>query len=510
MYSLNLMKIALELAMHDHVYEDIATKFFEHFLLIAEAMTNIAGAEIGLWDEEDQFYYDELNFPDGRVTPLRVRSMVGLIPLFAVEVLEPDTLAKLPGFHQRLKWFLKNHPELHDLVSRWEDPGTASAACSLLRGHRMKRLLARMLDETEFLSPYGVRALSKFHEDNPYRFHWAGQEISVGYQPAESDSGLFGGNSNWRGPIWFPVNYLLIESIRKFHKYYGDDFRVECPTGSGNFLTCRRSPASWATACATSFSRMPPAAGRSSATTRRCRTTRISATTCSSTSTSTATPVAVSAPRTRPAGQGSSPSCSSRSLPPHPLEIVMRTVLTDGHPPVVMPSCQVRRVLKGQKALVTGASSGIGKAVAIALGQAGADVVVNYVAGLEQAELVADEIRREGVRAIAHQADVSQEDQVQAMFARMAGELGGVDILVANAGLQKDVPFEEMTLKDWNTVIGVNLTGQFLCARRPCAPSSARVRADISCAAGKIVCMSSVHDTIPWAGHVNYAASKGA
>jgi hypothetical protein len=238
MYSLNLMKIALELAMHDHVYEDIATKFFEHFLLIAEAMTNIAGAEIGLWDEEDQFYYDELNFPDGRITPLRVRSMVGLIPLFAVEVLEPDTLAKLPGFHQRLKWFLKNHPELHDLVSRWEDPGTGERRLlSLLRGHRMKRLLSRMLDETEFLSPYGVRALSKFHEDNPYRFHWAGQEISVGYQPAESDSGLFGGNSNWRGPIWFPVNYLLIESIRKFHKYYGDDFRVECPTGSGNFLS---------------------------------------------------------------------------------------------------------------------------------------------------------------------------------------------------------------------------------------------------------------------------------
>jgi hypothetical protein len=153
-------------------------------------------------------------------------------------VLEPDTLAKLPGFHQRLKWFLKNHPELHDLVSRWEDPGTGERRLlSLLRGHRMKRLLARMLDETEFLSPYGVRALSKFHEDNPYRFHWAGQEISVGYQPAESDSGLFGGNSNWRGPIWFPVNYLLIESIRKFHKYYGDDFRVECPTGSGNFLS---------------------------------------------------------------------------------------------------------------------------------------------------------------------------------------------------------------------------------------------------------------------------------
>jgi glucose 1-dehydrogenase len=188
----------------------------------------------------------------------------------------------------------------------------------------------------------------------------------------------------------------------------------------------------------------------------------------------------------------------------------MRTVANDGHPPVVMPSCQVRRVLKGQKALVTGASSGIGKAVAIALGQAGADVVVNYVAGPEQAELVADEIRREGVRAIAHQADVSQEDQVQAMFARMQEELGGIDILIANAGLQKDAPFEQMSLKDWNTVIGVNLTGQFLCTREAVRAFRRQgVRPDISCAAGKIVCMSSVHDTIPWAGHVNYAASKG-
>jgi glucose 1-dehydrogenase len=188
----------------------------------------------------------------------------------------------------------------------------------------------------------------------------------------------------------------------------------------------------------------------------------------------------------------------------------MRTVLTDGHPPVVMPSCQVRRVLKGQKALVTGASSGIGKAVAIALGQAGADVVVNYIAGPEQAELVAGEIRREGVRAIAHQADVSQEEQVLAMFALMQEEFGGIDVLVANAGLQKDAPLEEMTLKDWNTVIGVNLTGQFLCAREAVRAFRRQgVRADISCAAGKIVCMSSVHDTIPWAGHVNYAASKG-
>jgi glucose 1-dehydrogenase len=188
----------------------------------------------------------------------------------------------------------------------------------------------------------------------------------------------------------------------------------------------------------------------------------------------------------------------------------MSSTADDQLPPVVMPSCPPRQVLKGQKALVTGASSGIGKAIAVALGQAGADVMVNYASDHAGAEAAADEIRREGVRAITHQADVSQEEQVLAMFAHMQEEFGGIDILVANAGLQKDAPLEEMTLKDWNTVIGVNLTGQFLCAREAVRAFKRQgVRPDISCAAGKIVCMSSVHDTIPWAGHVNYAASKG-
>lgn len=188
----------------------------------------------------------------------------------------------------------------------------------------------------------------------------------------------------------------------------------------------------------------------------------------------------------------------------------MTTVADEGHPPVVMPSVEVRRVLKGQKALVTGANSGIGEAVALALGQAGADVVVNYVAGEEQAEAVVGEIRGTGVQALAVRADVGQEDQVQAMFAQAVRELGTVDILVANAGLQRDAPLERMTLADWNKVIGVNLTGQFLCAREAVREFKRRgVKPEVSCAAGKIVCMSSVHDTIPWAGHVNYAASKG-
>jgi hypothetical protein len=242
MYCLNLMRIALELAKHNHVYEDIATKFFEHFLGIAEAMTNLGDAGVGLWDEDDQFFYDVLNLPDGRITPLKVRSMVGLIPLFAVETLEPEMLEELPAFNERLQWYLKHRPELASLVSRWQESGLGERRLlSLLRGHRMKALLRRLLDETEFLSEYGVRALSKVHEQQPYVYHLNGSSLVVRYQPAESDSGLFGGNSNWRGPIWFPVNYLLIESLQKFHHYYGDDFKVECPTGSGNFVTIEQA-----------------------------------------------------------------------------------------------------------------------------------------------------------------------------------------------------------------------------------------------------------------------------
>jgi len=238
MYSLNLMRIALELARHNKVYEDIATKFFEHFLHIAEAMNNIGEGGIGLWCDKDEFYYDVLNLPNGEMTPLKVRSMVGLIPLFAVETLDEELLKELPAFEGRLQWFLNYRPDLASLVSRWNEPGMGQRhLLSLLRGHRMKCLLRRMLDETEFLSEFGIRAVSRHHLEHPYEFWSNGTKLSVSYQPAESNSGLFGGNSNWRGPIWMPVNYLIIESLQKFHHYYGDDFKVECPTGSGNFLS---------------------------------------------------------------------------------------------------------------------------------------------------------------------------------------------------------------------------------------------------------------------------------
>jgi Glycosyl hydrolase family 63 C-terminal domain len=240
MYCLNLMRIALELAQHNPAYEDIATKFFEHFLEIAKAMTRVGGdgQGVGLWDEQDEFYYDQLHLPDGRMVRQRVRSMVGLIPLFAVETVEPELLNRLPEFRRRLEWFLDHRPDLASLVSRWQEPGRGERRLlSLLRGHRMKRLLRRMLDEAEFLSDYGVRALSRHHREHPYTVTCHGTVLTVSYQPGESDSGLFGGNSNWRGPVWFPVNYLIIEALQKFHHYYGDDFKIECPTGSGRFMT---------------------------------------------------------------------------------------------------------------------------------------------------------------------------------------------------------------------------------------------------------------------------------
>ncbi|HKR53560.1 MAG TPA: hypothetical protein VJR93_04365, partial [Chthoniobacterales bacterium] len=240
MFSLNLMRIAIELAMEDHVYENIATKFFEHFLGIAAAMNNLGGKGIGLWDEEDEFYYDVLHTPGGRYLPLKIRSVVGLMPLLAVETIQWQLIDALPGFKERLEWYLAHRPDLASLVSRWQERGMRERRLlALTRGHRMKCLLRRMLDPNEFLSDYGVRSVSKYHKDQPYRLTVRGEEKIVNYEPAESQTGIFGGNSNWRGPVWFPINYLLIESLQQFHHYYGDDFKVECPTGSGTYLTLK-------------------------------------------------------------------------------------------------------------------------------------------------------------------------------------------------------------------------------------------------------------------------------
>ena len=238
MYCLNMLTIALELAREDSAYEDVASKFFEHFVYICRAMNNLGGEGIELWNREDGFFYDVLHLENGQRFPLKVRSMVGLIPLFAVETLESDIIDKLPGFKRRLQWFVENRPELSEHLETQTTPEeTVRRFLSLVNRDRLRQVLRYMLDETEFLSPHGIRALSRVHHEHPYTLHVNGAEHRVDYEPAESSTGLFGGNSNWRGPVWFPVNYLLIESLQKFAYYLGDSYTVECPTGSGQMLT---------------------------------------------------------------------------------------------------------------------------------------------------------------------------------------------------------------------------------------------------------------------------------
>jgi hypothetical protein len=238
MYTLNLLAMAMELASTDPAYEDIASKFWEHFLHIANAMSNRGDATLCLWDDSDGFYYDVLHTADGARVPLRVRSMVGLVPLFAVETIEPRLLSRLTAFRRRMNWFLENRPDLTRNVASMEEPGRgARLLMSVVDRSQLESILRVMLDEAEFLSPYGIRALSRVHKDHPYMLRIDGADHLVDYEPGESTNALFGGNSNWRGPIWFPVNYLLIESLQKYHYYYGDDFKVECPTGSGQMMT---------------------------------------------------------------------------------------------------------------------------------------------------------------------------------------------------------------------------------------------------------------------------------
>jgi hypothetical protein len=236
MYSLNLMVIALELSKHNPVYEDVASKFLEHFVYISRAMNNIGGQGIELWNKEDGFYYDVLQLPDGSNFPMKVRSLVGLIPLFAVESLESEVVDLHPGFKRRMQWFIDNLPEFTDYIETETTATNVQRLLALVNRHRLRALLRVMLDENEFLSPYGIRSVSRYHRDNPYVLWVDGQEHRVDYEPAESSTGLFGGNSNWRGPIWYPVNYLIIESLQKFYQFLGEEFKVECPTGSGRMM----------------------------------------------------------------------------------------------------------------------------------------------------------------------------------------------------------------------------------------------------------------------------------
>jgi mannosylglycerate hydrolase MGH1-like protein/glycosyl hydrolase family 63 len=238
MYCLNMLAMALELARDDRAYEDVASKFFEHFVYIAHATHHLGGDSMGLWDEEDGFFYDVLNLPDGTRCPMKVRSLVGLIPLFAVETWDTELADRLPGFNRRAQWFIDNNPELREHIAFKDKPGGGRRVMlSIVSTEQLPRVLRLMLDEEEFLSPYGIRSLSRFHKERPYVLRVSHREYRVDYEPAESTTGLFGGNSNWRGPVWFPVNFLLVESLQKYHHFFGDDLKVACPTRSGRLMS---------------------------------------------------------------------------------------------------------------------------------------------------------------------------------------------------------------------------------------------------------------------------------
>ena len=238
MYALNMMQIAMELSLQNPVYESMAVKFAEHFLYIAGSIMQTGEDSLGLWDDEDGFYYDLLRKPNGSYDRLRLRTIVGLIPMFATIIFDEAKWTNLPYLKERLDGLNKVRPDLAALVSRWQDTkGNEQHLLSLLRGHRMKLLLRRMLDTDEFLSEFGIRSISKEYGEKPFEYWLNNEDFSVKYTPAESETNVFGGNSNWRGPIWLPINFLLIESLYAFHEYYTDDFRVEYPTNSGEYFS---------------------------------------------------------------------------------------------------------------------------------------------------------------------------------------------------------------------------------------------------------------------------------
>jgi hypothetical protein len=261
-YCATMLSIALELASEDPAYDDVASKFFEHFVAITDAMNALGGS--GLWDEQDGFYYDELHV-HGEQHVLRVRSMVGLIPLFAVEILEGRVMDRLPAFSKRMRWFIDNRPDLARYISYMQAPGHDGVThtqrlLAIPSRERLERVLRYLLDENEFLSPYGVRSVSRVHREHPFVFRFDGQSSEVCYDPGESTTGLFGGNSNWRGPVWFPVNYLIIEALERYAHFYGDTLRVECPVGSGTMLTLDEVAAELSTRLTRLF--LPDANGR--------------------------------------------------------------------------------------------------------------------------------------------------------------------------------------------------------------------------------------------------------
>jgi hypothetical protein len=240
MYCLNMLKIALQLAAVDSTYEDIASKFLEHFLYIADAINHHEGT--GLWDEEDGFYYDRLRIADGNHILMRVRSVVGIVPIFAADTLDAHIVDHHPGFKKRMQWFIDNRPDLTEGLASMTHCGIEQRRLlSVVNQNRLERMLQRVFDETEFLSPFGVRSVSRYHKDHPFELALDGTKLKIGYEPAESETGTYGGNSNWRGPVWFPMNFLLIEALQRLDHYYGESLTLEFPARSGQRVSLRQA-----------------------------------------------------------------------------------------------------------------------------------------------------------------------------------------------------------------------------------------------------------------------------
>ena len=401
-YSLVMLKIALELAKDNPVYQDLATKFYEHFLAIAGAISGADGSGHSLWDKEDGFFYDQLRLKDGEVHPLKVRSLVGVMSLLAVETLEPDLLEQMPDFTRRMKWFIHNRPHLTGNMASVDVPGVGERRLiSILTRERLESVMRYLLDEDEFLSDYGIRSVSKYHEDHPYTFSADGMSFTLSYQPAESHTGLFGGNSNWRGPIWFPINYLVIESLQKFDYYYGDSFKVEMPTGFGYLDDARRGgertlaapdpavPARWRSApdlwrtrrvSGRSAVARPDPVQRVFSRRQRCGTGRKS-------------PDGLDGsgrqadPAIRRVNVGRTNRISlCRGTVQSSIALLRPCFSTPCLQNQIDQKEAAMQGLSGKNVLVTGGSSGIGQAIAIRLGAEGANVAINYRKGLEEAK----------------------------------------------------------------------------------------------------------------------------
>ena len=519
MFSINMLRMSIELSERDAVYEDMTIKFLEHFLYIAEAMTDMGSEGIGLWDDQDNFFYDVLSMPSGQKIPMRLRSMVGLIPLFAVGIVEQEVINKRPELWRKIEMYRERRPDLTKLVSRWNEVGAKGRRLfSLARAFRMTKLLRRMLDESEFLSPYGVRALSRTYLDHPYDFEYDGVHYRVKYQPGESDSGLFGGNSNWRGPIWMQVNYLLVENLRRFHQYYGDGLTVECPTGSGVMLTLERGRRR---AVQPPAQALPARPGRAAPRLRQLRKIsdgsplqglhsvlrvlprrqwprlwRFASDRLDRAHRQSDQPAGSG--RTGDGGRPGSSGATQTEAAFIPAGACLR-----GSERSDIEYRGTAMALKNKVAIVTGGNSGIGQAIVLELARQGAAIVIDYVAHPEATAALEQQIAKLGDQSIGVDADVSKPADLQKLVDAAVKRFGRLDIMVNNAGIETRTSVLDTTEAQYDKVMNVNLKSAFFGTQ---IAASQMIKQG---GGGRIINITSVHEDWPMPGNTAYCLAKG-